>query len=163
MLVQKPIQKNLKVLDQKSHIILNANSYLRIIFSIIFEASVGHTVGTYSLWDYAANPTIAPWKLDRPLGRGKPVVPNKAEYETYLPKRNEFIEQIKGLYSLKLDDTEDLVDFTHLWVDPVVVDIVNEFKNDIAGLEKEVKKDHRKYPIPYDYILPSAVKSRIDV
>ena len=97
------------------------------------------------------------------MGRGKPVVPNKAEYETYLPKRNEFIEQIKGLYSLKLDDTEDLVDFTHLWVDPVVVDIVNEFKNDIAGLEKEVKKDHRKYPIPYDYILPSAVKSRIDV
>jgi len=137
--------------------------------SIIWQASAGHTVENNPIWEYGANPTIAPWALDKQFPNTKPEVRNKQEYEEYLPNRGDFVEQLKLMYALTdttgMDDTEDLTDFTHLWVDPDILDIVNRFKSDISDLEEIIEEEHirKNYPIPYDFILPKVVKSRIDI
>jgi hypothetical protein len=142
---------------------------VQLLTSIIWQASVGHTVENNPIWEYGANPTIAPWELDKELPNRKPEVRNRREYEEYLPRRDDFSEQLKLMYALTdttgMDDTEDLTDFNHLWVDPSVLDVVNKFKSDVADLEDVIIEEHdrKNYPIPYDFILPTIAKSRIDI
>ena len=133
--------------------------------SIIWQSTAGHTIENDPIWHYGANPNIAPWKLDKPFPSRKPNIRTKSEYESYLPTRTDFIPQLKLMYALTdtMDDTEDLTGFSHLWVDPTVVGYVHNFKWGIKNLENEISRSHESYPIPYDYILPSNVKARIDI
>ena len=62
-----------------------------------------------------------------------------------------------------MDDTEDLTDFTHLWVEDQIIRAVNKFKRQILDLGPMIEKSHQNYLIPYKYLDPKKyVKARID-
>ena len=134
-------------------------------FSIIWQATVGHTLENNPQWDYATNPKIAPWKLRKQISlTDKPRV-TKKDYEGYMPTKEDMLAQLELMYvcTQSMDDSQFLFNFDHLFINPAVVDEVDVFKKAVLSLGKQIKESHKSYLLKYDYILPRNIKAHVTV
>ena len=139
---------------------------IKLLTIIIWETTVGHNMEHFPVWDFAGNPNIAPWKLEKPIPKHKPESISESEYKSYLPRPDNFKDQMNlafgGTTVMAKDETEYISNFSDIYGRTKLAKFANNFRESVQLLENEIKAEHVDYPIPYDYLLPSRLTARVD-
>ena len=137
---------------------------LLLNFSIIWQATVGHTIQNNPSWDFAANPRIAPWQLSRAPPSEKPEKFSEADYESYLPTGEMFQYQFNFVYLQTTENSwADYLDkFDNLMITRHERQRLKRFRIEIEGVSRELKKNYDdNFPFPFDYVLAEKLTTSI--
>ena len=137
-------------------------------FSIIWQASVGHTFQNDPSWDFAANPKIAPWQLKKSPPEQKPESFTKEDYLSYLPSGKTFQYQFNLIHIMTGRNlfAEYLTEkFDHLLYVNSEREVLRQFRRSLKTAGKRLRQKHQNdnYPFTFDYVFPQELTASIYV